>query len=46
MKDITSLFATLCHMVFDVELISWKNLQRQSTFKSDHGFTLTKIQRW
>lgn len=48
MKQITNLFKNLSHMVFDVELVTWRNLQKHSTFTTDlcEAHVLIKIQRW
>ena len=48
MANMMKLFKSLSHMVFDIELVAWKNLQKQATFKTDliEAHILNKIQRW
>ena len=47
MANMMKLFKSLSHMVFDIELVAWKNLQKQATFKTDliEAHILNKIQR-
>ncbi|XP_067933839.1 signal transducer and activator of transcription 5A-like [Watersipora subatra] len=48
LKGIIVQFKTLSQMVFEVELVNWKNLQKQSTYKANlcDAHVLMKIQRW